>query len=295
MTKCVVIVTYEPEKEALKKLTECIEEAGFTPVIADNSEKSAVTAEQVSEHTKILSLHGNAGIAAAQNAGIRYACGQGAEIIAFFDQDSRIDGGLLKILEKNLKLLGECVVVPVAVDLETGEEYPVQRLGKLGYPKDLYVKGAKQAAEADLVISSGTMTTADIFRKAGIFDEDFFIDFVDIEWCLRCRRAGIPIYVIPEAVLQHKIGSEEIHTEGMTITVHSPVRTYYKVRNSFLLFRKKAGLVFTVRQMLPALLHNFLLLFHVKEKGSYLKYYIKGIGHGIIGVRGRYPEDRKNA
>lgn len=292
MTKCVVIVTYEPEREQLKKLTESIEEAGFTPVIADNSEKAPVSAGEVSENAKILSLHGNAGIAAAQNAGIEYAWNHGAKIIAFFDQDSRIDSTLLKILERNLETLGECVVAPTAVDMDSKEEYPVQILGKMGYPKDLYVKDAAEPVRADLVISSGTMAKAEVFRKTGKFDEDFFIDFVDIEWCLRCKKAGIPIYVIPKAVLEHKIGSEEIHADGMTITVHSPVRTYYKVRNSFLLFRKKAGIVFTLRQILPAMVHNFLLLFHVKEKGSYLKYYITGIGHGIAGVRGRYPEDR---
>lgn len=292
MTKYVIIVTYEPEKEQLKKLTDCAAEAGFIPVVADNSRKALVSAEQVSEKTKIVSMHGNAGIAAAQNAGIEYALDHGAGIIAFFDQDSKIDSRLLKILEENLEKLGECVVAPTAVDMDSKEEYPVQKLGKLGYPKDIYVKGAKKPVQADLIISSGTMTTAEVLRKTGKFDEDFFIDFVDVEWCLRCRKAGIPIYVIPQAVLEHKIGSEEIHAEGMTITVHSPLRTYYKVRNSFLLFRKKAGVLFTLRQILPALVHNFLLLFHVKEKGNYLKYYITGIGHGIIGVRGRYPEDR---
>lgn len=292
MTKCVIIVTYEPEKEQIKQLTACVEKAGFTPVIADNSEKHPVGAEMVSEETKLISLHGNAGIAAAQNAGVSYALEQGAEILGFLDQDSVIDETLLEVLETALDQLGECVAAPIAVEKETLKEYPVQRLGRWGYPKDLYAKGEKQPLRADLVISSGTMTRASVFRKTGGFDESLFIDFVDVEWCLRCKRAGIPVYVIPEAVLCHKIGSEEITAEGMTITVHSPVRTYYKVRNAFLMLHKKAGFVFSVRQILPALVHNFLLLFHVKNKKEYFKYYMTGIGHGILGISGRYPKGR---
>lgn len=292
MTKCVIIVTYEPEKEQLKQLTVCVEKAGFTPVIADNSEKHPVCAQMVSENTKLISLHGNAGIAAAQNAGISHALEQGAEILGFLDQDSVIDEALLHVLETALDQLGECVVAPVAVEKENLKEYPVQSLDRWGYPKDVYVNGKKEPVRADLVISSGTMTRASVFQKAGWFDESLFIDFVDVEWCLRCKRAGIPVYVVPDAVLCHKIGSEEITAEGMRITVHSPVRTYYKVRNAFLMLYKKAGFVFSVRQIIPALVHNFLLLFHVKNKREYFKYYMTGIGHGILGVSGRYPKGR---
>lgn len=292
MIKYAIIVTYEPEKEQIKKLTETIEKAGFLPLVADNSEKSPIDNSMVAKSTRIVRLNGNAGIAAAQNAGVDWALKHGAEILSFFDQDSEAEEELLKKLEHALKELGECVVAPVAVDQETNEEYPVQRLGRYGYPRDIYVRSKKNAVQADLIISSGTMTKADVFRKVGNFDEDFFIDFVDVEWCLRCKRAGIPVYVIPQAVLKHKIGKECIQTDHMTLTVHSPVRTYYKVRNAFLLLYKKAGVIFAIRQILPALVHNFLLLFYVKEKKQYLQYYLRGICHGIMGVRGSLEKDR---
>ena len=289
MTKCVVIVTYEPELNNLKQLTENVEKAGFIPVIADNSVKCPVKPDVVSERSRIISMHGNAGIAAAQNAGIELAGRLGACKIAFFDQDSTVDERLLRKLERLLDRLGECVVAPLALDKETGVEYPVQRLNKIGYPKDVFVKGKKTPQRADLVISSGMMMTAGVLQKVGNYDEDFFIDFVDIEWCLRCRKTEIPVYVIPDAVLLHKIGSTDIQAGDMKIVVHSPARTYYKVRNSFLLLYKKTGVIFAIRQILPALIHNFLLIFSVKEKRNYLKYYFQGVIHGIIGIRGKYP------
>lgn len=295
MTKCVIIVTYEPELNNLKRLTYCVQTAGFLPIIVDNSEKHPVEKVQMAASTQMIPMHGNAGIAAAQNAGIRLAKKLGAKMIGFFDQDSHADEKLLEKLEKALQSLGECVVSPLALEKGSLNEYPVQTLGKFGYPKDVFVKGKKVPQKVDLVISSGMMAVPEVFEKVGGYDEDFFIDFVDVEWCLRCRKAKIPVYVIPDAVLMHKIGNDNVSVGEMNIVVHSAMRTYYKVRNAFLLFYKKAGVIFTMRQVLPALLHNFLLIFSVKEKKTYLKYYFLGVVHGIFGIRGKYPGGKKDA
>lgn len=292
MTKCVIIVTYEPELNNLKRLTQCAEDAGFLPVLVDNSEKHPLEKQTVSSHSHVLSMRGNAGIAAAQNAGVCYAKKLGAQVIVFFDQDSTADEMLLNKLESSLQELGACAVAPLALEKDTMEEYPVQSLTKCGYPKDVYVKGKNDPQKVDLVISSGMMTTIEVFEKVGIYDEDFFIDFVDVEWCLRCRKANVPVYVIPEAVLLHKIGHASVSVGEKSIVVHSATRTYYKVRNSFLLLYKKAGVIFTIRQIVPALLHNFLLIFNVKDKGTFMKYYFKGIFHGICGIRGKYREGK---
>lgn len=290
MTKCVIIVTYEPELNNLKRLTKCAEDAGFLPILVDNSEKDPVEKSILSPQAHVISMNGNVGIAAAQNAGVLYAKKLRAQVIGFFDQDSTADEELLKKLEKSLLELGKCVVSPLALDKDTMEEYPVQNLNQFGYPKDVFVKGKKNPEKVDLVISSGMMTTMEVFEQVGYYDEDFFIDFVDVEWCLRCKKLLVPIFVIPDAVLLHKIGNENVAVGDKKIVVHSAVRTYYKVRNSFLLLYKKAGLIFTIRQILPAVLHNFLLIFSVKNKGMYLKYYFKGILHGICGIRGKYRE-----
>lgn len=290
MLKCIIIVTYEPVINHLNHLVENVQDAGFLPIIVDNSEKNPVTRKMVSEECSIISMRENAGIAAAQNAGIALAKKFGAEIIGFFDQDSHADAELIRKLSDYVVSHEDCVAAPLALEKDTFLEYPVQNLNRIGYPKDIYVKDAKEPQRVDLVISSGTMMSMSVLDKAGGFDEDFFIDFVDVEWCLRCKKAGIPIYVLPDAVLYHKIGNETIEAAQMEITVHSPLRTYYKVRNSFLLFYKKINVIFTIRQILPALIHNFLLLFKVKNKKEYIKNYFAGIIHGICGVRGKYKK-----
>ena len=240
----------------------------------------------------MIFMEGNAGIAAAQNAGVLLAKKLGAELIGFFDQDSQADAELIRRLLDYTELYEDCVIAPVALEKDTLLEYPVQRLNSIGYPKNVYVKNAKRPQKVDLVISSGTMMSMKVIEKAGMFDEDFFIDFVDIEWCLRCKKAEIPIYVFPDAVLYHKIGNETINAGQMKITVHSPLRTYYKVRNSFLLLYKKVNVIFAFRQILPAVIHNFLLIFQEENKKEYLKYYLLGICHGVCGIKGKYKKGK---
>lgn len=292
MLKCIIIVTYEPELNQLRHLVKNVQMAGFLPILADNSEKNPLKKGLFFGKIQMIDMQGNAGIAAAQNAGITLAKKLGAEIIGFFDQDSQADAELIQKLSDYTELYGGCVVAPLALEKDTLLEYPVQRLNKMGYPKDVYVKNAKRPQKVDLVISSGTMMSMKVIEKAGMFDEDFFIDFVDIEWCLRCKKAEIPIYVFPDAILYHKIGNKTIDAGQMEITVHSPLRTYYKVRNSFLLFYKKINVVFTLRQILPAVIHNFLLIFKVENKKEYLKYFLLGICHGICRVKGKYKKGK---
>lgn len=292
MLKCLIIVTYEPALEHLSSLIKNVQTAGFLPILVDNSEKHPLKKGMFLGEIQMIFMEGNAGIAAAQNAGVLLAKKLGAELIGFFDQDSQADAELIQKLSDYTELYDGCVVAPLALEKDTLLEYPVQRLNNVGYPKDVYVKNAKRPQKVDLVISSGTMMSLQVLEKAGMFDEDFFIDFVDIEWCLRCKKAAIPIYVLPDAVLYHKIGNETIDAGQMKITVHSPLRTYYKVRNSFLLLYKKVNVIFAFRQILPAVIHNFLLIFQEENKKEYLKYYLLGICHGVCGIKGKYKKGK---
>lgn len=293
MLKNIIIVAYEPDLNKLNRLIQVLINADCVPIIVDNSEKTKLTKDLLSTNCQIISMESNAGIAKAQNVGINVALQNNADIIGFFDQDSEPDESLITELINNLINLGNVVIAPVAIDKENGKEYPSLVIKKSGLSKEVYALNSDIPVAVDYVISSGTFTTRYVINEVGLFDEDFFIDFVDIEWCLRCRKKGINIFVIPNAILCHKIGNETKKILGITVTVHSPYRTYYKVRNSFLLRKKKLNKLFVLRQIIPAIIHNFLLTFD-KEKGKeYRKFYYAGIKDGLRGKNGKYEPIKK--
>jgi rhamnosyltransferase len=140
------------------------------------------------------------------------------------------------------------------------------------------------------VISSGTAATREVFEVAGTFDEGLFIDFVDTEWCLRCRSKSISIRVVPSAVMHHRIGSKSINLGITTVFVHSPVRCYYQLRNCFHLFRKgHIPFLFALRETASVFFNRALLLLFVRDRSAYAKAYFRALRDGSRGVTGSMP------
>ena len=80
-----------------------------------------------------------------------------------------------------------------------------------------------------LVITSGTLTSLKAFANLGPFRADFFIDFVDSEYCLRARKAGYRILVSPHARIRHRVGSKRrvaLLGVGVSPMHHGALRKY---------------------------------------------------------------------
>jgi rhamnosyltransferase len=182
------------------------------------------------------------------------------------------------------------VVSPLYLDPTNKSELPSLRVGKFGFTSTVYRSKTNAPYPVDVVISSGTAATRRVFEVAGVLDENLFIDFVDTEWCLRCRSKNIPIRVVPSAVMHHRIGSKSINLGITTVFVLSPSRCYYQLRNCFLLFKKPhVPFVFALKQAVSVFLNRALLLFFVKNRANYVKAYLSGFHDGLIGVSGRRP------
>jgi rhamnosyltransferase len=284
----VIIVIYNPVINQLTSLVKKLLLNSVTPIIVDNSDTTVFDLNLDFDQVKYVRMNGNEGIAKAQNQGIKLSIKENFDIIGFLDQDSDFTVNFFGLLLKIISTLGEAVIVPCSINNDLKIEYPSQVLNKIGCPSNSYVFGKNIVSKVDLAISSGTFFFANIINKVGLFDEDFFIDFVDYEWCLRCHLANIPIYAVSDMVLIHKIGSKQRDYNFFKILVHSPKRTYYKVRNVFLLFRKKFPILYSIRQLLSSLFHNFVIIFSEEKPLEYSKYYFLGIIHGIIGKKGKY-------
>lgn len=280
-----VVVCYHPDAARLRRLCETLASGGTRVVVVDNTERPTLDDTLLPVGCALVSLGSNTGIAHAQNVGI--AAAGDAAAIAFFDQDSLPPEGMLEAMAAHLRFGQADIVAPACVDDVTGDELPSTRLTGQGRSAAVFSVGSHEPVPVDIVISSGSLATREVFALAGGLDDSFFIDFVDTEWCLRCRAKGIPIRVIPEAVMPHRIGSAGVKVAGRTVSIHSPVRCYYQMRNCFLLLRKKhVPLLYSVRQLVSILGNRTLLLLLVHDKLSYVKAYLSALCDGIRGLSG---------
>jgi len=167
---------------------------------------------------------------------------------------------------------------------------PSLRINRCGSKTVVHKADSVLPYPVDIVISSGTAATKEVFEVAGGLDETLFIDAVDTEWCLRCRSRQVPIYVVPSAVMRQRIGTRSIHLGRFTIPVHGPARCYYQLRNCFHLLRKKhVPLAFALTHMASVIFNRTLLLFFVEDRPAYIRAYLSALLDGIKGVGGARP------
>ena len=285
-----VIVCYRPDVRRLQRLCEELLLDDMQVILVDNTEAPGIAEVPRASGCELLTMGRNTGIAHAQNRGIAAASTARADVILFFDQDSTIAPGFAKTLVSELNLGQPDIVSPRYFDDITDAELPSIRVNRYGLRTVVHRGHCTEPYAVDVVISSGTAATRQVFELAGVFDEGLFIDFVDTEWCLRCRSRHIPIRVVPAAVMRHRIGTKSIDLGLVTILVHSPVRCYYQLRNCFHLFRKHhIPTLFALRETVSVFLGRALLLLFVRNRIAYTKAYVCAVRDGLKGVTGGKP------
>lgn len=284
-----IIVTYNPNLANLKKLVEKIISSNIEVILIDNTEISYIKGlEIIDDRINVISNDDNLGIAKAQNIGIKKSLELGANAIIFFDQDSNINENFINNLTSILEKDKAMVFSPVFYDEEKGFMFPSMKINRFGLLASFYPKNHIEPFQVDFVISSGMLITAPVFKRIGMMDENYFIDFVDIEWCLRCKKNNIPIFTIPNAIMLHTIGNKTINFFIFRVSVHTPIRTYYKVRNSFIFFKNKnVSIRLGLSRIIINMIHNFITCLIVKDKKIYFKHYFRAIVDGFMGVKGK--------
>ncbi len=287
MTTCCIIVCYRPDVAQIFGLCSHVLADGAGVILVDNTETPYLDSAGLPEGCTLITLGYNSGIAHAQNAGVAAALSAGATVLVFFDQDSKIAPGFVDRLVAAIEPGTAEIVAPLCVDEVTGIALPSVCVGRYGLLAPVHRPRSSGRYPVDIVISSGTVATREVFERAGTFDASLFIDFVDAEWCLRCRSKKIPIYVVPTAVMRHSIGSRHFRFGPLTILVHNPTRCYYQIRNSFLLLRKRhVPLIFSLKQIVSIIINRIILLFEVEDRPNYVRAYLSAVRDGLKGVTG---------
>lgn len=228
-----VVVLYNPAQDVLDNIRSYLSQVGVLFAV-DNSEApdpEFVRNLSLLPGVRYISSGGNLGIASALNTGARLAMADGYGYLLTMDQDSRAVPGMVSVLLQKMH-----------------DHDPV----KTGIIAPLHLtKPGDTSGEADAcrkvlyVMTSGNLLNLQVYQAVGGFREELFIDFVDVEYCLRLNQSGYSVLQVPGTHLDHRVG--DLVDIGFfrllfRVTSHSPVRMYYKTRNRLLvtdLYRKR--------------------------------------------------------
>lgn len=242
-----VIVAYYPKPVELTALLERLRGQVERVCIIDNTpapEERASTmlspGRDPDFNIDIHELGHNLGVATGLNRGIQRVLDAGADYVLLCDQDSlpsptMVSNLLVATQELMSRGLQVAAVGPTFTDLHTGITFPFKSLQRGALiPTPVHPSSREPHVDALTLITSGSLIARDIFKAVGLMRDDLFIDYVDIEWCLRARAAGFSVFGTGNAIMEHRMGEESLsvwYFGWRQETLYPPSRIYYRVRN----------------------------------------------------------------
>jgi len=237
-----VLVTYFPEEGFFKKFLNyisevdvwCIVDNGSGPTTSKNLD---ALEKQFPTQVKIIKNHENYGLATAQNQACNWAEKNHFDFFYFLDQDSVPLAGSVNSLKTFFKEVApsrRIGIIGSHVIHSSGktQKYWIHSWGV--YRRKAIGENEAYLDSVNAVISSGSLLPVQVWKNAGPFMDSYFIDYIDIEYCLRLRRLRYDILVLREARILHQLGgSKKIEGgQGMLYsTFHSPFRRFMMTRN----------------------------------------------------------------
>lgn len=232
-----VVVLYKPTSEQIKNIIRLSKLCSYI-VAVDNSPALINHAVNFSGFENIIYVSNNnvGGIAGAFNTGLYVLREHGLKIFFLFDQDSCPDDSyFMKMNKSRIECnLDEVLIGPNVFDVNLGRFSPRLIFHKWRYKALQVTSGDTGLLSCSSIISSGTLITESAFAKIGLFREDYFIDHVDTDYCLRAGFLGVPIFINADVILPHSIGERSLHKFlflNFRPNNHNSIRRYYISRN----------------------------------------------------------------
>jgi rhamnosyltransferase len=230
---CAVMITFRPQAAVLENLATVRPQVEGLIVVDNGSAAESLRALHAAAREldfKLIENGVNLGIAAALNAGVRWAKAEGYQYVSLFDQDSTVTEGFIAAMraayESHPRRDKVAVVTPSQVEKSTGRARG-HRWAKDGGPL--------------VAITSGSLMPITLFDQCGWFQEELIIDCVDHEYCFRARSQGYTLAECRKAVLLVAVGSTTSHRAfGMTMSArhYNATRRYYMTRNRLVMVRR---------------------------------------------------------
>lgn len=243
MSLAAVVITYNPDSGIALRLKAIARECRTVYVVDNGSTAPALAGLRKAAKAakaKLVELGENTGIAHAQNVGLTLAFKHKAQAVILFDHDSTPRAGFAAALTHTSAAYDQAAIIGSRifdVNLQAFVKHPCR--GGLFFARQFCPENGI-LTDALMVIASGTLVTRNVFDLVGGMRADFFIDYVDWEYCLRAReKFGVPTVVCGTAVLEHARG-ERKPRRVLGVTLHPPG---YSVMRYGYIFRNRARLI----------------------------------------------------
>ena len=208
-------------------------------IVVDNASQNqeADTISQRFPQIKVIKSEKNLGFAGGNNLGIKAAHGK---YLFFINNDTIFKNFNIQVLIDRLESSSDIAIVCPKIRFAWGTN-PIQFTGytplsiitvrnhSIGF-------GEEDQGQYDTphptpyAHGAAMLIKREAIDKVGLMPECFFLYYEELDWSMMFTRAGYQIWYEPKCTIYHK--------ESQSTGQNSPLRTYYIVRNRFLLVKR---------------------------------------------------------
>lgn len=217
------VILYNSTLETLDNIKTYIDQVERLYVVDNSNEvnNELVEALRLYSNLHYHSLNGNKGIASALNWAAQRAIQDGFEVLLTMDDDTRTPDRMVS------QMTDFWNQYPLPLGILSGVHH--NKPATVPYKTLLYT------------LTSGNFLNLKAYQHIGGFEDNFFIDHVDHEYCIRLNAKGYQVVELPAIHLEHKLGySQEVKLGGWRLRrygTNSPIRLYYYARNGLYVAR----------------------------------------------------------
>lgn len=267
------------------------------PVVVDNAsiDNSVETFKKDFPKIALLENTKNLGYSGGNNTGILYALKKEASEIIILNNDTILERGAIYELISALRTYHADVACP-KIYFEKGYEYHKDRYEKKDLGRVFWFAGGEMdwanvighhrgvdevdhgqydnKTEIESFTGACFIAKREVFEKAGMFDDSFFLYYEDADLSMRVKAAGFKITFAPKAIVYHK-------NAGSTGGSGSTLQDYFITRNRLIF-----GMRYAPKRAKLALFRESMKILSMGrawQKKGVLDYYVRKLG------RGSYP------
>lgn len=231
-----VLVTYNSAgilRWSLPPLADCA-----AVVVVDNhsADDTVALVRELLPRATLIQTGRNLGFGRANNLGLEAVT---TPYALLHNPDAQLEPGALWTLHEAARRHPEAAIVAPALWDQAGDAPPVIADFFRG---PWHAPASRPAPEpagelcTEFVTGAAMLLNLALMRRVGFFDPWFFLYFEDDELCLRVRAAGLPIVVVPQARMRHRVRQSSAPSARTTLR-----RIYCMTLSKLYLTRKVFG------------------------------------------------------
>lgn len=283
----IIILNYQQTELTIRLLNSCckLTYPNYEIIVIDNgsTDQSAQIIASSFPDITIITNDLNLGYAGGVNVGLHYALEKNADYVLLLNNDTIVAPDMLSHLVTCAEQFHVAAVAPI-INYEENPEI-IWSAGANQQSLTLDIKDNKEGQryqpgevyEVDYATACGLLIKSETLRDVGLFDEQFFMYYEDLDWCWRLIALDKRIMVVPKARMWHQ-GAATIGGYD------SADERYYMALSSILFFRKHTKgwrwLIVIPFRLLSAMKTSRRLLRIRKDKMALYAYW-RGLWHGL--------------